>query len=272
MRQTVPCTLFNLLAEVPAAALPPPQQLHAAIDLAILLTICGFLLLLAGFGCLELARRKKRKPAIRFCCLLPVIAGVILASVPTLTAWYSRREQKTTGREYLAYTANMDEAAVEEAYHAAAAYNLALSENRTAVGHDRLPEVCSVIAVLELPTIGQTLPVYLGTEADALQHGAGLLPESSLPIGGTGTHAVILGCAESLQAELFTDLDALRAGDRFYIRILGRTLTYRIDWVQSVAAADISFSITPGADQVTLVTAYTDDAYFLVHGVNVNTP
>jgi len=232
------------------------------------------LLLLAGIGCLELARRKKRNPTFQFCCLLPIITGLVLASVPTWMGWNSRRNQEATANTYLAYAESMDTAASEKAHHAATTYNLALTGNRTAVGCNILPDVDSVVAVLELPTIGQTLPVFLGTETAALQAGACLLSGSSLPIGGEGTHPVLVGCSGSLRAELFTDLNALREGNRFYIHILGRTLTYQVDQFQSVPAADVSFPIISGVDQITLVTAYTGNTYFLVHGisVNVNTP
>lgn len=171
----------------------------------------------------------------------------------------------------MTYAAAMDEAAVEQAYHNAAAYNLALAEG-SEVECPALPEADAVIAVLELPSIGQTLPVFFGVETDVLRHGAGLLPGSSLPIGGAGTHAVFIGRTGLLRAELFSDLNALREGDCFYIHVLGRTLTYQVDLVQSAGTSEISFPMIPGVDQVTLVTSYTDDAYFVVHSVNINTP
>lgn len=274
------CTTILFLAAMalPAAAsaaiLPEAGCLHAVHDLTVVFTIGGFFLTLAGLGCLELARRKKRSAAVSLLCLLPVITGLVLASVPTWMGYHSRRNQKAAANAYLAYAESMDTAASKKAHHAAATYNLPLAGNRTAVGCNILPDMDSVVAVLELPAIGQTLPVFFGTETAALQAGACLLPGSSYPIGGEGTHSVLVGCSGSLRAELFTDLNALREGNRFYIHILGRTLTYQVDQLQSVPAADVSFPIIPGVDQITLVTAYTGDTYFLVHGVsvNVNTP
>ena len=157
-----------------------------------------------------------------------------------------------------------------KAHHAAATYNLALTGNWAAVGCNILPDVNSVVAVLELPTIGQTFPVFLGTETAALQAGSLSSARKFLSHRRRGTHPVLVGCSGYLQAELFTDLNALREGNRFYIHILGRTLTYQVDQLQSVSAADVSFPIVPGIDQMTLVTAYSDNTYFLVHGVSVN--
>lgn len=267
MCQTATHTSCNLLTMFTKATLPQPQQLHASTDLTVLLTISGFLLLLIGLGCLELVRKKRRTPAAALCCLLPILMGLLLASTPALTAWFSRRAQKAAANAYLTYAASMEGAVAEQAYHDAANYNLALAESRTTSRYDDLPSEDFVIASLELPAIGQTLPVYLGTGTYALQHGVGLLPESSLPIGGTGTHAVFIGCAGLLHAELFTDLDVLREGNILYIHILDKTLSYQVDVSHAIAAADISFPITPDVDQITLVTSYENGAYFLVHGV-----
>lgn len=267
MYQTVTRTSCKLLTTVATTAFPQPQELHASTDPTVLFTISGFLLLLIGLGCLELVRKKRRRQAAAFCCLLPIFIGLLLASAPALTAWRSRKAQKAAVKAYLAYAASMEGAAAEQAYQDAAIYNLALAESRRASRYDDLPNADFVIAALELPAIGQTLPVYPGTYA--LRYGAGLLPGSSLPVGGLGTHAVFIGCAGFLHAELFTDLDAFREGNILYIHILGKTLTYQVDSSYTIAAADISFPIMPDMDQITLVTSYENGAYFLVHGVRV---
>lgn len=269
MYQTVTRTSCKLLTTVTTTAFPQPQELHASTDLTVLFTISGFLLLLIGLGCLELVRKKRRRQAAAFCCLLPIFIGLLLAPAPALTAWRSRKAQKAAVNAYLAYAASMEGAAAEQAYQDAAIYNLALAEGRGASRYDDLPNADFVIASLELPAIGQTLPVYPGTGTYALQHGVGLLPESSLPIGGIGTHAVFIGCSGLLHAELFTDLDVLREGNILYIHILDKTLAYWVDMSHPIAAADISFPITPDVDQITLVTSYENGAYFMVHGVRV---
>lgn len=264
MSQTV---FHTALCSLTNAFLPLLQQLCTTPNLAALLTLGGFLLLLTGVGCLELVRKKRRTRAIAFCCMIPALIGLILASISVLTAWLSRQEEKNAAKSYLAYATTIDQTVAQQAYHEATAYNLALAENCVAQECCTLSDVDSVVAVLELPAIGQTLPVYAGVEANMLQHGAGLLPGSSLPVGGAGTHTVLVGCSGLLRAELFTDLKAFREGDSFYIHVLGRTLVYQVDAAQTVSAADTVFPLVPSVDQVTLVTSYADGAYFLVHGV-----
>lgn len=61
----------------------------------------------------------------------------------------------------------------------------------------------------------------------------------------------------------------MHVGNFIYIHILGRTLTYQVDWAQAASPEEAVFPTLAGADQITLVTAYADNAYFLVHGVRI---
>ncbi|MFR8334290.1 MAG: hypothetical protein ACLU9S_19650 [Oscillospiraceae bacterium] len=65
-------------------------------------------------------------------------------------------------------------------------------------------------------------------------------------MGGAGTHTALLGCSGLLRAGLFTDLNAFREGDIFYVHILGRTLPYRLDACQSMAEGEVSFPVAQG--------------------------
>ena len=63
-----------------------------------------------------------------------------------------------------------------------------------------------IMGYIELPTIGVKLPVYQGTSSKVLERGVGHLKGSSLPVGGTGTHAVLTGHTGLSQAKLLSDL------------------------------------------------------------------
>ena len=78
-----------------------------------------------------------------------------------------------------------------------------------------------------VPSIGVSLPVGHGTGA-ALEDGAGHLHGTSLPVGGGGTHTVLVAHSNVPQGPMFTRLDELRRGDRFRIETLGRVLEYKV--------------------------------------------
>ena len=112
-----------------------------------------------------------------------------------------------------------------------------------------------VIATLDIPALSLTLPVYYGTEAETLEKGIGVLEISSLPVGGKGTHTVLCGHSGLSTAKLFSDLELLKEGDRFSIRVMGDTLTYTVDQITTVLPEDLSqLEIDPEQDYCTLLT------------------
>lgn len=112
-----------------------------------------------------------------------------------------------------------------------------------------------IMGYLEIPKISVCLPVYHGTEDEALARGAGHLEGSSLPVGGGGTHTVLTGHRGLPSAKLFTDLDQLREGDTFRIMTLGDTLEYEVTGIRTVLPEETKdLRILEGKDLATLVT------------------
>ena len=108
---------------------------------------------------------------------------------------------------------------------------------------------------LEIPAIGVDLVIYHGTEEEVLQKGVGHLQGSSLPVGGTGTHAVLSAHTGLSDKKLFTDLDQLEKGDTFYIHVLGDILAYQVDQIKVVLPSDTEdLQINAEEDYVTLIT------------------
>ena len=79
-----------------------------------------------------------------------------------------------------------------------------------------------VMGIVEIPEIHVKLPIYHGTSEEVLQKAIGHLEQTSFPVGGLGTHAVISGHRGLPSAKLFTDLDQLEEGDVFYLPCAGR--------------------------------------------------
>lgn len=112
-----------------------------------------------------------------------------------------------------------------------------------------------VMGYLTIPKLDVTMPVYHTVEEPVLQVGAGHLPDTSLPVGGPSTHAVLSGHRGLPSAKLFTELDKLATGDEFYIRVLNETCAYQVDGIETVLPHETeSLVIRPGEDLCTLVT------------------
>ena len=113
----------------------------------------------------------------------------------------------------------------------------------------------NIIGYIKIPKINVSLPIYHGTSEDVLKRGVGHLQNTSFPIGGEGTHAVLSGHTGLSSAKLFTDLDKLEEGELFFIEVLGEKLAYKIDQIKIVEPSETSdLVIKSGEDYVTLVT------------------
>ena len=112
-----------------------------------------------------------------------------------------------------------------------------------------------IMANIEIPCIDVSLPIYHGTDDDALNNGVGHLKESSLPVGGKSTRSILTGHRGLPTAKLFTRLDELEKGDLFYIHVCNKTLAYRIMKIEIIKPEELDkLDIEEGKDLVTLVT------------------
>lgn len=112
-----------------------------------------------------------------------------------------------------------------------------------------------VMGVVEIPSISVRLPIYHGTEEEVLKEGAGHLTGSSLPIGGKNTHCVLTGHRGLASARLFTRLDELRQGDKFFLEVLGEKLVYQVEKIQVIRPEETKcLEIRAQEDLVSLVT------------------
>ena len=111
------------------------------------------------------------------------------------------------------------------------------------------------LAILTIPSIKGEMPVFdTGTDA-FLNNGAALLNGSSLPVGGEGTHAVIMAHRGMPEAELFSKLPDMVEGDLFFIEIAGEKLAYEVDQIKIIEPTEIEdLLVVDGKDYVTLLT------------------
>lgn len=112
-----------------------------------------------------------------------------------------------------------------------------------------------LMGVVDIPAIGVRLPLYHGTSDQVLSHGLGHIPQTSLPVGGAGTHAVITGHTGLPTARLFDDLVQLKVGDIFLVEVLGEERAYAVDDIRVVKPDEVeSIRIDETHDYVTLMT------------------
>lgn len=132
-------------------------------------------------------------------------------------------------------------------------YNTAMSEYENILNYD------DIMCTIEIPKINVDLPVYHDStdREEKLKKGCVHLANTSLPIGGASTHAVISAHSGYPEQVFFDELDKLEIGDTFKINVLNKTLTYKVCEINIVDPDDSSkLEIENGKDYVTLVTCY----------------
>ena len=201
--------------------------------------------------------------------ILIILVGVAIFSYPYISNYVEEKGHTEIITEYTEVVATLDEETITEELEKAQIYNENLSGDPV---HDpfiegsgyTVPENYEnvlniygngVMAYIEIPEIDCYLPIYHGTDSETLEKGVGHIAQSSLPIGGTSTHAILTGHTGLPSSELFTKISKLEVGDVFYIHVLNQTLKYEIYETEVIEPEDISkLTIEKGKDLVTLVT------------------
>lgn len=191
--------------------------------------------------------------------ILLLLAGLSLLLYPSVSDYWNSLHQSRAIADYVETVAELDSTQYDEAWDAARAYNSALAKGYSGdeQEYEKLLDVSGlgIMGYVEIPTLNCSLPIYHGTDDAVLQVAIGHLSWSSLPVGGESSHCVISGHRGLPSAKLFTDIDKLREGDIFMLRVLDEVMTYEVDQILIVEPKDVdSLMITQGEDYCTLVT------------------
>lgn len=115
----------------------------------------------------------------------------------------------------------------------------------------------NVIGTLWIPRMEVELPIYLGASHENMALGAGLLGETSVPIGGENTNVVIAAHRGWKGIPMFRDIQDLQLGDKIWITTLWDTLLYRVCELKVILPGDShEILIQEGRDLVTLLTCH----------------
>ena len=112
-----------------------------------------------------------------------------------------------------------------------------------------------IMGCISIPKIDVELPIYHGTDDNILSDGVGHLQASSLPVGGTSTHAILTGHRGLPSSKLFTRLDEMKINDFFYIDVCGEMLAYQVSEINIIEPDEVDkLDIEPDKDIISLIT------------------
>ena len=197
--------------------------------------------------------------------VLVFVAGLSLLLYPTISNYYTSYLHSRAIALYADNVENLDQERNQSILEEARQYNAQLSalpsqfqrteEMEQAYWQQLKDPASQVMAFVEIPSIGVTLPILHGTSDEVLDKAVGHLEWTSLPVGGESSHCVVSGHRGLPSAKLFTDLDQLAVGDYFMMHILDETLTYEVDQIRIVEPnVTEDLLIQQGKDLCTLVT------------------
>ena len=198
-------------------------------------------------------------------CVLIFAVGLSVLLYPAVSNYVHQKHQLGVIEDYRKQAEKMSQEEIDALMSDAREYNALLAERAingstliasSDLEYENLLNISDdVMAYITIPVCDIRLPIRHGCGEDVLQKSARHIPESSLPIGGENTHAVITAHRGLPSAKLFTNIDSLKEGDLFFIHGVDETLAYKVDQIKVVLPDDISYlQITPGKDYVTLVT------------------
>ncbi len=197
------------------------------------------------------------------------LIGFSLCSYPIISGMIKRQYSKDTVATYEELVEQADEDSLQELIKKAQNYNEVLYEAKGFKGSQRDVDILSekqydsllnlsgdgMIGSIEIPVIDVDLPIYHGTSEKVLSSAVGHVKNSSLPIGGKNTRAILAGHRGLPSAKLFTRLDELKKGDLFFVHIFHETLAYEIQNIEIIEPDEVEkLQIVPEEDLVTLLT------------------
>lgn len=207
----------------------------------------------------------KRK-AMRIAMIILLIAGFLVLFYPALNNIIFVVKQNQVIDEYNEQVVDMDKSSIDQMKQEAQEYNKVLAdpnytqENENAInGNLAYSQLLNItnqqMGYVVIPKISLNQPLYHSTKDEILERGIGHLENTSLPVGGESTHCVLTGHTGVPGMMLFTDLEKMETGDKFYLKVLDEVLAYEVDQIKVVLPENQDdLKIVPGEDYVTLIT------------------
>lgn len=212
--------------------------------------------------------------------LMVIMLGVLILTIPPILMGVNMNGNASTAKEHADASLALRKKERERILQRAREYNLrlaqdgqpvmgesvdpwngdtaSLSEQDTDYNTQLAKPRDGIIASINYPKLGISLPIRHGTGKHVLDSGAGHMYGTSLPVGGTNTHTVIsahTGLADQIMFDPLQVGRGARKGDLFTISVLDKTLTYKVVSITTVEPDDFSgLEIQSGKDLATLLT------------------
>ncbi len=130
------------------------------------------------------------------------------------------------------------------------------------------------IGYITIPKMKVEIPIFLGASESNLSKGVAHLTETSYPIGGINTNAVLAAHRGHSSLKLFSDIQKLQLGDLIYIQNFREELIYEVSEIKIIDPDKIDdLLIVKGRDMITLITChpkYVDNQRYVVFATRVN--
>ena len=209
--------------------------------------------------------RGKTRSLSSLLMLIALVIGTVLLVYPSASDYWNSFHQSQSIMGYAEQVAQMSAAEYARFISEAEAYNAELAKNGNEWHMSETQKMeyesrltfssTGVMGYIDIPKISVKLPIYHGTSESVLQTSIGHLAETSLPVGGKGSHCVLSGHRGLPSSKLFSDLDKMVQGDTFTLSVLNETYTYQVDQIRVVEPTDLrELTIRPDMDLCTLVT------------------
>lgn len=195
-----------------------------------------------------------------------MVAGLGILLYPYASNLFNQWEQQKTIAKYQKEVSQIDTTKQAEMFDKAREYNeklldlsapLALAPHQLTEYTDLLKTgQNNILGYINIEKIGINLPMRHGTEEETLQTAIGHLEGTSLPVGGAGSHTVLVGHSGLPSAKLFTDIDQLQIGDTIRLNILKEAYYYKVDRKKTVLPkeAEAEIEIQSNHNYITLMT------------------
>ncbi len=226
---------------------------------------------------------------LRIIAGLIILSGIGLLCYPSFANFINKQFETKEIESYNDQMSSMNDQDIQQALSLAQQYNESLPAaypadpftgnnvrdfTGTEFAEFSMVQQGAMLGYVEIPEISVYLPIYYGVSEEVLQKGAGLVDNTSLPVGGEGTHSVISAHTGLASKKMFTDLTELEEGDIFFVHVLNMDLAYQVDQIKVVLPENVEdLLIQKDKDYVTLLTCTPfgiNDHRLLVRGERID--